>query len=93
VFNLRNYPNLVALFDHLGVPTETSDMSFAASLTRPLRVQQFVRRLLAQRRNVMRRPFLRMTHDILRFNRLAPRLLDRCENLDFTIGDFIDDAG
>ena len=34
-----------------------------------------------------------MTHDILRFNRLAPRLLERCENLDFTIGDFVDDAG
>src|SRR5512139_2402226 len=31
VFNERNYPNLVALFDHLGVPTETSDMSFAVS--------------------------------------------------------------
>ena len=47
----------------------------------------------AQRRNVMRPSFLRMTHDILRFNRLAPRLLDRSENLDFTIGDFVDDAG
>ena len=34
-----------------------------------------------------------MTHDILRFNRLAPQLLDKCEDLDFTIGDFIDDAG
>ena len=32
VFNERNYPNLVALFDHLGVPTENSDMSFAVSL-------------------------------------------------------------
>ena len=32
VFNERNYPNLVALLDHLGVPTETSDMSFAVSL-------------------------------------------------------------
>ena len=33
VFNQRNYPNLVALFDHLGVPTETSDISLAASST------------------------------------------------------------
>ena len=32
VFNERNYPNLIALFDHLGVPTEPSDMSFAVSL-------------------------------------------------------------
>jgi len=34
-----------------------------------------------------------MTHDILRFNRLAPRLLDRCEDLGFTIGDFVAEAG
>ena len=32
VYNERNYPNLVALFEHLGVPTGWSDMSFAVSL-------------------------------------------------------------
>ncbi len=32
VYNERNYPNLVALFDHLRVKTEPADMSFAASL-------------------------------------------------------------
>jgi len=32
VFNERNYPNLTALLAHLGVKTERSDMSFAASL-------------------------------------------------------------
>src|SRR6202012_6281290 len=32
VFNRRTYPNLTALFEHLQVPTETSDMSFAVSL-------------------------------------------------------------
>jgi len=31
VYNKRNYPNLVALFAHLGVPTHMSDMSFAVS--------------------------------------------------------------
>ena len=93
VFNQRNYPNLVALFDHLGVPTETSDMSFAASLERGrFEYGSSFAGYFAQRRNVMRPSFLRMTHDILRFNRLAPRLLDRSENLDFTIGDFVGDA-
>ena len=32
VFNNQNYPNLVALFAHLGVETKSSDMSFSASL-------------------------------------------------------------
>jgi predicted NAD/FAD-binding protein len=34
-----------------------------------------------------------MTRDILRFNRLAPQLLERCEDLDYTIGHFIREAG
>lgn len=94
VFNEPNYPNLVALFDHLGVPTEESDMSFAVSLDQGrFEYGSSCAGYLAQRRNVMRPSFLRMTHDILRFNRLAPQLLDKCENLDFTIGDFVDDVG
>src|ERR1700760_595013 len=32
VFNRSTYPNLSALFAHLGVPTRTSDMSLAVSL-------------------------------------------------------------
>jgi uncharacterized protein len=94
VFNERNYPNLVALFDHLGVPTEESDMSFAVSLDDGrFEYGSSFASYFAQRCNLARPSFLRMTHDILRFNRMAPCLLDRCEDLDFTIGDFIDDAG
>ena len=94
VFNERNYPNLVALLDHLGVATENSDMSFAVSLDRGrFEYGSSMAGYLAQRRNMVRPSFLRMTHDILRFNRLAPQLLDRCEDLDFTIGDFVEHAG
>ncbi len=32
VYNELNYPNLTALFAHLGVPTQASDMSFAVSI-------------------------------------------------------------
>ena len=31
VYNERNYPNLMRLFEHLRVPTEPSDMSFSVS--------------------------------------------------------------
>ena len=34
VFNEPNYPNLVALFEHLGVPTYETEMSFALSFVR-----------------------------------------------------------
>jgi uncharacterized protein len=93
VYNERNYPNLVALFEHLGVPTQESDMSFAVSLDRGrFEYGSSYAGYFAQRRNVVRPAFLRMTRDILRFNRLAPRLLMKAENLEFTIGDFIADA-
>src|SRR5262249_25488597 len=32
VYNAPNYPNLTALFEHLGVATEASNMSFSVSL-------------------------------------------------------------
>jgi len=94
VFNERNYPNLIGLFDHLGVPTEPSDMSFAVSLDEGgFEYASSFSGYFAQRRNLARPSFLRMTHDILRFNRMAPQLLDKAEDLDFTIGDFIEQAG
>ncbi|TBR29634.1 MAG: FAD-dependent oxidoreductase, partial [Reyranella sp.] len=94
VFNERNYPNLVALFDHLGVPTEPSDMSFAVSLDEGgFEYASSFAGYFAQRGNLARPSFLRMTHDILRFNRMAPQLLDKAEDLDFTIGNFIDQSG
>src|SRR5258708_17673485 len=94
VYNERNYPNLVALFEHLGVPTQESDMSFAVSLDRGrFEYGSSYAGYFAQRRNAVRPSFLRMTRDILRFDRLAPRLLAKAEDLDFTIGDFIADAG
>ena len=91
VYNERNYPNLVGLFDHLGVRTEESDMSFAVSLDGGrLEYASAYEGYLAQRRNIVRPSFLAMTRDILRFNRLAPKLLDLAEDPDFTIGDFIE---
>ncbi|WP_428659556.1 NAD(P)/FAD-dependent oxidoreductase [Reyranella sp.] len=90
IYNERNDPNLGALFDHLGVPTEESDLSFAVSVDDgAFEYGSSCANYFAQRINLARPSFLRMTRDILRFNRQAPRLLEQAEDLDFTLGDFI----
>lgn len=74
VYNEQTYPNLTALFRHLGVPTLPSEMSFAVSL-RDGSLEYAgtdLRGLFAQRRNLLRPRFWRMLHDLLRFYREAP---------------------
>ncbi len=73
VFNRATYPNLVALFEHLDVPTAKSDMSFSVSLESPALewAGTSLATLFAQRRNLVRPAFLRMLADVLRFNREA----------------------
>ena len=77
VYNPVNYPNLVALFHHLGVPTMPSDMSFSASLNDGSLEYSGsnMQGLLAQPKNLVRPRFLRMMRDILRFYRQAPQLV------------------
>lgn len=74
VYNERNYPNLVALFDHLGVATKPSDMSFAASLDngRFEYAGTGFGGIFAQRTNVVRPRMWFMLRDIMRFYREAP---------------------
>lgn len=74
VYNEATYPNLVALFRHLGVVTRESDMSFAVSL-REGRMEYAgtdLRGLLAQPANLLRPRFWAMLRDLLRFYREAP---------------------
>lgn len=76
VFNERNYPNLVALFAHLGVPTHWSDMSFGFSLAGGMEYAcDSLDKLFARRANALSPRFLRGIRDILRFNRIAPAAL------------------
>jgi uncharacterized protein len=92
VYNDRNYPNLVALFDHLQVPNQPSNMSFAASLN----AGSFeysgsgLSGLMGQRLNVLRPRFWRMVSDIMRFYRQAPDLLARQDLATTTLGDYLD---
>ena len=89
VFNEQTYPNLVALFDHLGVATQASEMSFAVSLDdgRLEYGGNDLSTLFAQRANLFRPRFLLMLRDLLRFYREAPRKLAGLEGL--SLGDYL----
>ncbi|MGP1396527.1 MAG: NAD(P)/FAD-dependent oxidoreductase [Inquilinaceae bacterium] len=77
VFNEKTYPNLIALFGHLRVATEQSDMSFAVSMEggRLEYSGSGIPALFAQRRNLLRPGHYGMLRDITRFYRTAPSLL------------------
>lgn len=73
VYNHRNYPNLTGLFEHLGVATHWSDMSFGFSLLGGAYEYACddLDRLFAQRRNALNPRHVRMLLEIVRFNRTA----------------------
>ena len=73
VLNERTYPNLLHLFDELGVELAKSDMSFSVQV--PSERLEWsganLAGLLAQPVNMLRPRFWHMLADVLRFNRLA----------------------
>ncbi|MGD9951552.1 MAG: NAD(P)/FAD-dependent oxidoreductase [Burkholderiales bacterium] len=75
VYNRATYPNLVRLFDELGVPAAPSEMSFSVSLDSPAIewAGTDLGTLFAQPANLLRPGFIRMLRDVLRFNHEAPR--------------------
>ena len=93
VFNRVTYPNLTALFEHLRVPTQVSDMSFAASLDGgdfEYAGGGGLPGLFAQKRNLLRPRFLSMLADVRKFYAAATR--DAADpSLDhLTLGDYLD---
>ncbi|MCM2395955.1 FAD-dependent oxidoreductase [Rhizobium sp. S95] len=92
VFNDRNYPNLVAMFEHLGVETQTSDMSFSASLDggRFEYSGSGIAGLLSQKTNALKPRFWSMVSDIMRFYKEAPRLLETGKMSQLTLGGYLE---
>jgi uncharacterized protein len=90
VFNEDTYPNLVALFAHLKIGTQASEMSFSVSLDdgRLEYGGNNLSTLLAQRTNLLNPRFLRMLRDLLRFYREAPRQLASLDGM--SLGDYLD---
>jgi predicted NAD/FAD-binding protein len=95
VYNERNYPNLCALLDHLGVGSVQTDMSFAASLDggRVEYSSRGLNGLLGQRSNIVSFRFMQMIRDILRFYAEAPRDIRKREYEQFTLGEYLDRHG
>lgn len=93
VYNEPNYPNLTALFRHLGVETEESSMTFAVSLDRgTLEYSGSPQGLAAQPSNLLRGDYLKMLRDTLRFYREAPSLL-RASDITLTLGEYLKTNG
>jgi predicted NAD/FAD-binding protein len=102
VFNERTYPQLIALFKDLEVPTAHSDMSFsvqvpgAVSGTGRAGTLEWsgssLNTVFAQRSNLLRPRFLGMLRDVLRFNRLATALALRGSDADLMqpLAEFLD---
>jgi uncharacterized protein len=92
VYNELTYPNLTALFAHLDVPTQLSDMSFAVSLADGSLEYSGsnLAGLFAEKRNLVRPRFWSMLRDMHRFYREAPRDLALLEQFHTTLGDYLD---
>jgi predicted NAD/FAD-binding protein len=92
VFNDATYPNLIALFEHLGVATRATDMSFAVSLEGG-HFEYAAPALFAQPANLFRPRFWSMLAEILRFYRQAPADLATLQDPTLTLGDYLKRRG
>lgn len=90
VYNERNYPNLTALYDHLGVETARSYMTFAVSIGQGEMEYsgEYLWGLFGQRRNIIRPRHWKLVADIMRFFRDAEKQIATCDD-DLSIGDFL----
>ncbi len=91
VYNDRNYPNLAALFDHLGVATKWSDMSFGFSLGdgRLEYACDSPDKVFAQRRNVFNPTFVWGFREVLRFCKVAPADLAAGRAAGMSLGEWL----
>lgn len=95
VYNTASYPNLIALFDHLGVRTAATDMSFAVSLDEGgyEYAGSSVSSLFGQPSNLLRPSHWRLLADTLRFFREAPAFNNAVCDPDLTLGDHLTRSG
>lgn len=91
VYNNSNYPNFQAMLAHLGVDSLATEMSFAASLEDGdfEYSGEGLLGILGQPRNALRPRFWRLLHDLLRFYRNAPTVLNQPEMRGLTLDEYL----
>ena len=92
VYNTASYPNLIALFDHLGVETAATRMGFAVSLddgAYEYAGGSGASGLFGQPSNVLKPAHWQMVRDILRFFREAESLANGGTRQDQPLGDWL----
>lgn len=98
VYNDWTYPNLIGLFQELGIETAPSDMSFGIKLLDSQARGQLewcgsdrLSSVFAQPSNLLRPAFWGMLRDLLRFNREARVLADGpASEMRGTLGEYLD---
>jgi predicted NAD/FAD-binding protein len=100
VFNDWTYPNLIALFAHLGIDVVASDMSFGIKLLDDRGAGKLewcgsdrLSSVFAQPANLLRPAFWGMIRDMLRFNAAATTLAARPDTMQGTLGAYLDANG
>jgi len=95
VHNDLTYPNLIQLFDLLGIETHATEMTF--SVSQPERDIEWagssLATVFAQRRNLLRLQFWRMLQEIVSFNRRSHQLLEWSERHRTSLGGLLDEHG
>lgn len=96
VYNDWTYPNLIALFAHLGVEVAPADMSFGIKLLDAAGRGQMewcgsndISTVFAQPSNILRPAFWSMLRDMLRFNREASALAASGQPMPGTLGQYL----
>jgi hypothetical protein len=91
VYNEPAYPNLTALFKHLGVATQSSDMSFGVSLDggRLEYGGADLKGWLAQPSNLFKARFWSMLGDLVRFYRMASSHACALDADAISLGDYL----
>jgi len=96
VYNDRNYPNLIQLFNELGVANKPTSMGFSVcdEVSGLEYAGNNLNTLFAQRGNLLSPSFLSMIREILRFNKLAVADLDGGRlPQDLTLGEYLERNG